>query len=222
MGLASRFNYYLTGSLRKSDGFDVSDDFDATPYQDEGLRRESDYDRRNFSMNLGLDLPKKSSVAPLVGYYDADRGLSPDAYEPTFRHRRWDDWRRTFVDVTGETELAESIHLRAKIYYDEFTNDMIFYDTGVVPEYQTFDRLRSFENNTLGGSLHMDWLVQDNVKLTTGGYYKEDSVSTRYQEGDPWEDDDLSATDLFLEVRWAILPTLAAFVQCTYSSGKPL
>ena len=213
-GEKGRFNYYFTGSWRVSDGFELSNDYEPTPFQDSGLRRESDYDRMNFSMNLGIDdLPGNGSLALLAGLYKADRGISPNASEATFRHKRWEDWQRVFVDLTGKADLTDTINLCGKLFYDNFINDMIIYGTT--------NRISYYDNDTVGGNLHAEWRVADALKVCGGGYVRRDTTSTRDSDSDPWEDNRIFTGDLFAEVRWEIIPTLAvtAGVNYDYFSG---
>ena len=72
-GRKDQFNYYLTGSFRKSNGFSLANDFDPTAVQPGEFREQSSLEKKNVSTNLGYDFGPEDKVALLVGYYDAEQ-----------------------------------------------------------------------------------------------------------------------------------------------------
>ena len=198
------WNYYLTGSYRRSDGFDLSGNFQETPWQNGAIRRESDYERKSFSMNLGRDIGTESGIAILAGIHQSADGIMPFADKPSFFHRRWQDWQRSFIDLTGKTILCNNVNVRGKLYYDEFSNEMIFFKKKTVPEFKEIERISYFDNSTIGGNIHFNWKWGESLKMDSGGYLKTNTISTRFAEYAQSKDDDLTTIDLFLEGRWAI------------------
>ncbi len=198
------WNYYLTGSYRRSDGFDLSGNFQETPWQNGAIRRESDYERKSFSMNLGRDIGTESGIAILAGIHQSADGIMPFADKPSFFHRRWQDWQRSFIDLTGKTILCNNVNVRGKLYYDEFSNEMIFFRKKTVPEFKEIERISYFDNSTIGGNIHFNWKWGESLKMDSGGYLKTNTISTRFAEYAQSKDDDLTTIDLFLEGRWAI------------------
>ncbi|HIP38651.1 MAG TPA: TonB-dependent receptor [Desulfocapsa sulfexigens] len=217
-GEAGLWNYYITASYRRSDGFDLSDDFHQTPWQTSSIRRESDYERKNISMNLGRDIGADSSVAVLAGLYRSADGIMPFADKPTFYHRRWQDWQRGFLDLTGKTILFNKINVRGKFYYDQFSNEMIFFKQKNFPEYQFIDRISDFDNATIGGNIHLNWLCGENLKMDVGSYIKNNMISTRLNEHEQWQEEDLTTIDFFIESRWSLLDNLDVTLGLNYDT----
>jgi len=199
------WNYYLTGSYRRSDGFDLSGNFQETPWQSGSIRRESDYERKSFSMNLGRDIGADSGIAILTGIHQSADGIMPFADKPSFFHRRWQDWQRSFIDLTGKTVLFNNVNVRGKLYYDEFSNEMIFFRKNTVPEFKEIERVSYFDNSTIGGNIHFNWQWGETLNMDSGGYLKKNTTSTRFAEYAQSKDDDLTTVDLFIEGRWVIL-----------------
>lgn len=237
-GMKGKFRYFLSGSIRKTNGFSLSSDFQPTALQQsDDLRLQSDFEKYNVSMNLGYDFTDKDKVALLAGYYQSKFGIPPPttgykAFDPEFG--RFTFWQRYFVDVTGETQPTDAVTLKGKVYFDKFDNDLTFYTD------QTFSRVDTdfftggnevsvFDNFLLGSNLQASVTPRDDVTLKGGSFVRWDNVERQRDSASPFENFQTLTLDLFAEaeyfpidelmlyagINWDMLFTLESFFDRT-------
>jgi outer membrane cobalamin receptor len=77
-GQKNKLRYFVAGSIRKTNGFPLSDDFTTTFLQpNDDLRLQSDYEKYNVSLNLGYDFTEEDKIAFLGGFYQSKFGIPP-------------------------------------------------------------------------------------------------------------------------------------------------
>lgn len=209
-GQRDKLNYYLVGSIRKSNGFSLASDFTPTSFEDRGLREESGFNKQNLSLNLGYDFTKDDKIAFLSGYYKAD----PEIPVPTTGYKvfasqfgRFTDWRRYFVDLSGETRFSNLIGLRGTIYFDKFDNELTFFTDqtfSVVKKNSSTggDVISIFDNYGLGTNLQATVDVAENIKVKAGTFLKKDVVNKQRDSASPFEDFETLTTDYFMDAEY--------------------
>ncbi len=121
-GAKGNFNYWLTFSSRKSDGIELSGDFNpnnpisgiGTYYnEDGGLRDLSYYDNKTFNTKIGYDFDDDSKVYLSFDYHNNKRGC------PTFGQRYWeyDHWKQWHVNLVGEHDISDKITIKGRLFY---------------------------------------------------------------------------------------------------------
>ncbi len=116
------FNYWITASHRKSDGFDLSDDFDplnpvtgiGTEYnEDGGIRDLSNYEKTTVSAKFGYEYDDDSKLYMTLDYHDNERGI------PTENSRYWEfsEWEQWHVSLAGEHAFTDLLSMKARLYY---------------------------------------------------------------------------------------------------------
>ena len=242
-GQKDQFRYYLSGSIRKTNGFPLGSDFSSTPLQDnDDVRLQSDYEKYNISMNLGYDFTQNDKIALLAGYYHNDFGIPPPtigykAFQTEFG--RFTSWERYFVDMTGETQVSDTLNFKGKVYFDKFDNDQtVFTDQTFsqvsVNGFTSGKNISVFDNYLLGSNLQatvqptLDWT------LKVGTFVRWDTVKRQRDTASPHEQNETLTLDLFTEteyflfdnfmiyagINWDMLFTLNSFFDRTDDSVR--
>jgi len=213
-GQKEKLNYFVTGSFRESDGYELASDFTSTSIEDGGMRDQTDYEKLHMSANLGYDFNQDTRIAFLTGYYDASAEIPKYPGSRRFA-LRWDDWNRYYFDLTGETRLGENTSIKTKLYYDNFSNTVIFFEDD---SYTAVDRYSKFDNSTLGLNVHAMVDLSESFQLLAGTLIKRDETNTRDSRDDPWEKNEVTTSSLFTELTYKRGDNFSLALGLTYSS----
>ena len=216
-GQKDKLRYFVAGSIRKTNGFPLSDDFTSTLLQqDDDFRLQSDYDKYNVSLNLGYDFTEEDKIAFLGGYYQSEFGVPPPttgykAFQPEFG--RFTFWQRYFFDLTGETRVSDSTLFKAKVYFDKFDNDLTFYEDETYSSKATngftgAKEVSVFDNFLLGSNLQATVEPIDNVSVKVGTFVRWDHVKRQRDTLSPHEKYETLTLDLFTQADYFPLENL--------------
>jgi outer membrane cobalamin receptor len=210
-GQKDKLRYFVAGSIRKTNGFPLSDDFTTTPLQpNDDLRIQSDYEKYNVSLNLGYDFTEEDKIAFLGGYYQSKFGIPPPttgykAFQPEFG--RFTFWQRYFFDLTGETRVSDSTLLKGKVYFDKFDNDLTFYDDETYSSEATnrftgAEEVSVFDNFLLGSNLQATVEPIDDVTVKAGTFVRWDHVKRQRDTLSPHEKYETLTLDFFTQAEY--------------------
>jgi len=207
-GRKNQFNYYLTGSFRKSNGFSLANDFEPTAVQPGEFREQSSLEKKNVSTNLGYDFGPEDKVALLVGYYDAERDNPVNINQSGTARRgipftRFTDWKRWYVDLYGQTKIGNRLELRGNAYFDRFKNDLTIFTDAT---FSTKDEVSKDTNDVFGVNWQGTFALTDFVKIKAGGFLKQDQHERKDANGK--EEFDALTNGYFLETEWMPYPNL--------------
>ncbi len=216
-GQKNKLRYFVAGSIRKTNGFPLSDDFTSTPLQqDDDFRLQSDYEKYNVSLNLGYDFNKDDKIAFLAGYYQSEFGIPPPTpgykvFQPEFG--RFTDWQRYFFDLTGETRVSDSTLFKGKIYFDKFDNDLTFFDDTSYSSVATnrftgAKEVSVFDNFLLGSNLQATVEPIDDTTVKAGTFIRWDHVKRQRDSLSPHEKYETLTLDFFTQVDYFLLENL--------------
>ena len=217
-GRKGKLNYYFAGSYRRSNGFDLSDDFEGTPVQPGKFRRQSSFDKHNLSTNIGYDFSANDSVALLAGYYDADLDNPVDINaNPTARRgipfTRFKNWKRWYVDLHGQTRLWDRVEVRGNFYYDQFKNDLEIYTDNT---FSTKDEISKDTNDVVGANLQATVDIVDSLKMKAGGIVKHDTHERKESPSGSHEDFESFTMGYFVDFDYTPLEHLQIFAGLNY------
>ncbi len=171
------FNYWITASHRKSDGFDLSDDFDpnnprtgiGTDFnEDGGVRDLSDYEKTSVSAKLGYEWDDSSKLYMTLDYHDNERGC------PTESSRYWEftEWEQWHVSLAGEHDFTDILSMRARLYYmkhDDTLEDASWDAAHTTdPKYYWFQK-SSYDDYSIGGEVQ-GYLDFGDISLVKMGF----------------------------------------------------
>jgi outer membrane receptor for ferrienterochelin and colicin len=217
-GRKGNLNYYVAGSYRRSNGFELSDDFESTQVQPGNFRRESSFDKYNISTNIGYDFSAEERVALLFGYYNADLDNPVDInVSPTARRgipfTRFKNWKRWYVDLHGQTRLWDRVEVRGNFYYDQFKNDLeIFTDN----TFTTKEDISKDTNDVVGANLRATVDIADSLKMKGGAVFKNDTHDRKESISGFHEDLDSFTTGYFVDFDYTPIEQLQIFAGVNY------
>jgi outer membrane cobalamin receptor len=157
-GAAGRFDYFLSGSTTKVNGFPLSDGFTATSEQGSGYRKNSDRQRNNVLGTLGFAPNADLSLGLTVNYADGSYGKpssvindpnDPFASPPKFD--RVDGFWNVSVQLAAEYVASQHLDIRGWGFLnrrDEHDNQ---YDNGNLDSFFTSGSFREEVSTSIKG-----------------------------------------------------------------------
>jgi outer membrane cobalamin receptor len=192
-----KLDFWLSAGKGKSDGFNLSNDFESGRWEDGNLRENSDYDRFNLDGKFNYRVSPKTDLSLSLGYFDGKKGLPGGVNEDLPKFWRFVEWKRRYFDLAGETYLRTRWYAKAKLYYDGCKNRLIDYDSTYLYENRNFDSIH--DSWDLGGSLlcRLDWA--DDNQSTWGVNVRQDGIDKRMDVDQEWETYKTLTTSLFTQ-----------------------
>lgn len=177
-------DYWFSAGKSRSDGFQVSRDFQPGRWEDGGLRDNSDYDRLNLDGKLNYRLSPTTDLSLSLGYFDGDKGLPGGINEELPKYWRFVEWKRLYLDLAGESYIGDRWYVKAKLYYDGCKNRLIDYDSTYLYENRNYDSIH--DSWDLGGSLlwRADW--RESNRTTWGLNVRQDGIDKRMDPIEEW------------------------------------
>jgi vitamin B12 transporter len=121
-----KWNVFLGASTYKSDGFNLSDDFQKTASEDGGLRGNSDIKRNNLFSNIGYDPSEKTHLGLTLNYIDGENGIpsianynANDIFQSKPKFERIDDLSGFGVQLSASHEFDSPLSMRGWAFLNE-------------------------------------------------------------------------------------------------------
>ena len=192
----NQFDYWISFGYGRSDGYELSGDFEPQPLEDGGLRDRSDYRNFNIDGKLNYTFDNGTELSLSTGYYDARKGL-PTGLDRG-RYQWFPDWRRYYVDLGADGLLSENVYWRGKVYYDVAKNrfkryfDNSFADSSLI--------FNSFHDSyDFGGRLQLVSTISDKLENSSGVTFRLDHLDRQDDTGEPWIANEATTTSLFTQ-----------------------
>ncbi len=175
-----KLDFWFSAGKSRSNGFYVSDDFEPGKWEDGDLRDNSDYDRLNLDGKLNYRLSEQTDLSLSLGYFDGDKGLPGGVNEELPRYWRFEEWKRRYFDLAGESYLGDRWYVKAKLYYDGCKNRLVDYDSSF-----GFDSIH--DSWDVGASLlgKLNW--KEGNESTWGVNVRQDGIDKRMDVDEEWE-----------------------------------
>jgi outer membrane cobalamin receptor len=190
-------DFWFSTGKNKSDGFYLSEDFQAGKWEDGNLRENSDYDRFNVDGKINYKLSSKTDLSLSLGYFDGEKGLPGGVNEDLPKFWRFVEWKRRYFDLAGESYLGTRWYLKAKLYYDGCKNRLIDYDSTYVYENRYYDSIH--DSWDLGGSLLWKLFWRDDNQSAWGLNIREDGIDRRMDVDEEWQTHKTTTTSIFTQ-----------------------
>ena len=157
-GAAGATDWYVGVGYESSDGWPLSDDFEPTPFEDGGVRENSDLERWSALARVGRAFGDAGRLTATLRLIDSEKGIpfSTDRPAGFVRFARFPEWRQGTAALGWEGGLGASATLRAQLYGHRFDNTLAAYTN------QDLDELSlesTFADDVLGG-----WAVVDSAR----------------------------------------------------------
>jgi outer membrane receptor protein involved in Fe transport len=157
-GAAGAADWYVGVGYESSDGWPLSDDIESTPYEDGGVRENSDLERWSALARVGRSIGEAGRLTATLRLIDSDKGIPFSTERPAgfVRFARFPEWRQGTAALGWEGGLGASATLRAQLYGHRFDNTLAAYTN------QDLDELSlesTFDDDVMGG-----WVVADTAR----------------------------------------------------------
>ncbi|MCP4021814.1 MAG: TonB-dependent receptor plug domain-containing protein, partial [Desulfobacteraceae bacterium] len=188
---AGKINYWVTASHRKSDGYELSNDFDpdnprtgiGTDYnEDGGIRDLSYYTKNTLSAKLGYEYDNDSEIYLSIDYHDNEKG------SPTERNRYWafNNWDQRHVNLAGTHDITQMLSMKARLYYikHDDTLEDVSWDADHTTRRKWFEQ-STWDDYTMGGEVHafLDFGELSFIKIGVS-YVKDNHVKFDFYDAD--------------------------------------
>ncbi|WP_448871050.1 TonB-dependent receptor plug domain-containing protein [Desulfobulbus propionicus] len=167
--------YYYQASLeqRDIDHWRLSDDFDATTYENGGNRELSD--KKDWRTNLKAGLTPNSTDEYSLNFMKQSGEKHRLDPVDEFAGRKlfdWPTWDVTSIYWLGHTQLTSTTYLNTKVFYNEFTNDLLIYRSNppVDPYWKSF-----YDDNAYGASVEVGTTSLSRQTLKGALHYRRDN-----------------------------------------------
>jgi iron complex outermembrane receptor protein len=199
-------SWYFGLGGETSDGWPMAGGFAATPFEDGGVRVNSDVRRATAMGRVGWKIPAAGTLYASLRFIDAEKGIPFHTTEPVgfIKFARFPEWRQTTLAVGYEDDLARG-RIRAQLYGHGFENVLeVFAD----PELETLRLESSFSDRVYGGYVQGEWALGGGHRLGSAVHLRGDRhrKTERYPDGseDPSESYRAWTWSLSAEDRWRI------------------
>ena len=157
-----KLSWFVSGSVRDQDHWELSDDFEATSLQPAGERIASDREDQAASSSLSYEFSDATSVGLNVGYnageygkppITVDRNDSPFANRVRYERAEYDGYTSQLV---GRHAFSDSVSIRPAVFYNQRDELTDRYDDDT---FSTQDAAGAFSEDATttikGGSLQL-------------------------------------------------------------------
>nr|NJM03971.1 TonB-dependent receptor plug domain-containing protein [Desulfobacula sp.] len=173
-----KFYFTLGGGFTDSDGWHLSDDFDANVNENGGNRDNSDLKDWNAAVKFGLTPSEGHEYA--IGYQTIrkEKGLPPtaDPNESSPRYWRFTDWDKQTFYIIGDSRVTEDLSLKTRLYRDEYVNVLDSYKNNT---YTTQKFHSTYDDYSYGGSMVARVTYIPKNTLSTSFHYKRMSIKSK-------------------------------------------
>jgi outer membrane receptor protein involved in Fe transport len=229
------FNYWLNYTYAKSNGYDLSDDFEprktainkkpgGTTYrvlQDKGERVNSDYESNNFWVKVGIEPTKDSEYYLNFHYLDRDKAWAPSIEslqyinsKPYFTNfARLPEYKDWGVDFDAKQKVTDKVTLKAKLFYHHHNDDLVSYTDET---YSTELADSTYKDYILGASFFTDYqpVNWDIVRMAV--HYKKDNHQQRDDDYLPFEESESYTGSVGLENEFNLIKNLSVVAGVSY------
>lgn len=152
------FNYFLSGSASKVDGFPLSDDFRPTSQQGGGYRNNSDRERNSLLASLGYtpsaDLALGLTVNYAGGSYSrpASAILDPnDPFASPPKFVRVEDYSTVSLQLAADYAATERVTLRGWAFLNRHEEEVNQYDDASLDSFDAADSFQEQVESSING-----------------------------------------------------------------------
>lgn len=235
---AGIFNYWLNYTYAKSNGYDLSSDYEprqtaiikqkgktkTTIYkiiQDNGKRINSDYESNNFWAKFGIEPKKDSEYYVNFHYLDNDKAWAPSTdsvryidSRPYFTNfARLPDYNDWGIDLDAKQKVHDKVTLKAKLFYHNHTDNL---DSYTDQTYTTQLAHSTYKDYILGGAFFADYQPVNWDILRFSVHYKKDNHQQRDDEYLPFEESASFTGSVGVENEFNLVKNLSVIAGISY------
>jgi vitamin B12 transporter len=186
-----RFNYFLSGSASKVDGFPLSGDFQPGSEQGSGYRKNSDRERNNLLGTVGFTPNQDLSLGLTVNYSQGSFGKpasaladASDPFAAPPKYVRMDDFSGVSVQLAGEYAVTNHLSLRGWSFFNYYQEHENQYDNANLDSFLADGSFRQRVETFVKGIT-----LQPKYDFGSAGAF----ALSLAAEGDSWENNGLQS-----------------------------
>lgn len=216
-----KFYVMLNGGRVYSDGFPLSDDFDATASEDGGRRDNSDIDDWNGSAKIGFMPADRHEYAFGVQLVEREKGLPPSATSDRPRYWRFTDWEKKTYYFIGDTPITDRFMIKTRIYRDEYYNALDSYDdNSYINQTRRYAFHSTYDDHSNGGSIILRSEIVPKNTISFAFHYKEDTHREQDDRDELWEHYEQKMLSYGLEDDIKLTEKVALVIGASYDIQK--
>ncbi len=190
------FDSWVSLGYATSSGWNLSRDFEPTEREDGDLRDSSSYRSFNLDGKMNYTLHNGTVLSLSAGYYDSRRAVPVATEIDRARYDRFPDWRRHYVDISGQGLFGDRLSWYAKLYYDVARNRLIRYQDNAYSEDNI--KFNSFHDSfDVGTRLLVTYQISEKLDNTFGTTLRVDGIDRQEDTGADWVYSDALSGSLF-------------------------
>lgn len=199
--IGEELGLFLSGFYASSDGFSLATSFEPGANEDGDVREKSDYKRLNLFGKISWNPNENQTYSFSLGYYDSEYGIPPHVYQSRAKFRYFKDWKKYYLDTTGQINTESRASLKFKIFYHHYNNILQDFSDN------TYSRVRwisEYDNYSVGGITHAFIDLPDNHSMRMGLNLRRDSVRIQDNIGLPWDNYHQNVSSIAVEDEFRI------------------
>lgn len=229
------FNYWLNYTYAKSDGYDLSDDYEPREttiqkqpggkttkvIQKKGERINSDYEANYLWGKFGIAPNQDAEYYLNFHYLDRDKAWPPSTDMIRYFNSRpyftnfaeipnYTDWG---VDLDAKQKVHDKVTLKAKLFYHDHNDDL---DSFTDETYSEQLAHSTYKDYILGGSFFADYQPVDWDMLRFAFHYKKDNHEQRDDDYLPFEESTSYTGSIGLENEFNMVKNLSVVAGISY------
>ncbi|MDD2389642.1 MAG: TonB-dependent receptor [Desulfobacterales bacterium] len=184
-----KFYFTLNGSFQDSDGYRLSDDFDANTIEDGGLRDNSDVWQESGAFKIGFTPTENQEYVFGYNTVSMEKGFPPStSTADRTRYWRFADWDKDTYYLIGNIDFTEKLSVKLRGFHDTYYNVLDSYDNDTyTTQNKGYAFHSTYDDYSNGGSLTLRSRHIDNHTLSTAFHYKKDVHEEQDSSGAAWE-----------------------------------
>lgn len=193
-------SFWFSGSYRQSDGYRLSDKFQARRNENGGYRNNSDYKKRGFSLKLGSEKIPDHDLSLTFNYIDNEKGVPPHVSNSSPKYWRFTQWQRWMVALADEFQVWENLSIKGRLYYDKYDNTLKSYDDNTYStQNMGYAWTSIYDEYSLGSSIYFYLSSTDSHFLKGSINLKKDVHKEQDDCDQPWESYEINTYSLGLQ-----------------------
>lgn len=186
-GGTERFNGFISGSIKDSDGYRLSEDFTVTALEDGGLRDNSYSERENIFANAGYTINDYWKIGITLEDSGGEYGSPPssltrtasDPFAKNPNYIKVKDYEGNSAQFSAAYDPDCAFEFRAWIFYDESEEEKARYDGA---DYRTFTRKGNYDTKDTskksGGNIQGIYNFKNGGRITASFATEQDEFYT--------------------------------------------
>ncbi|RLB04549.1 MAG: hypothetical protein DRG83_04615 [Deltaproteobacteria bacterium] len=222
-GSHDRINFYLSGSYKVSNGWDVSEKYTEGKHQDSGTRRtNSDYEKCYAHMKIGLESSESREISLSYTRVSNESGIPPSDNPAIVKplYWRWDKWLEDELVVSCKIDLFSRLLAQARFYYRKHEDTLNLYPDDA---YENPDEISKLVDHGFGGNLFIEYLGFRNrmaLKAATSLVMTNHKQQLNSLLATPWEKVDFLMYSFGIEPEILLTKYLALIIGISFDGIK--